>query len=152
MAWLYWNSWQAGVITALGGLLVFIGVAAVAFWRVRDLSWRSVALPYVVGMAYTLLPDAVPLLPADDMLMTGIMGLLSYVLALRKNPAAPKWPLIPLLGATVYPLLGSAVPLPIDELVVQFLLGSLALKGAREHWTPRHLTATRSIRRPSIEA
>ncbi len=100
----------------LGGLLLF---------RVRNLSWLTVGLPYLFGLGYTLSPDLIPL-GGDDAAVTALGSVMAYFLALRKDPRTPRWILIPLLIGAAYLLIGGPIPGGIDELIVNLLAVSIA--------------------------
>lgn len=134
----YWR-WdlQTGFWILLGIFVVLFTLGVFTIWQVRDLSWLTASLPFVVGGLYTLIPD----LPfqVDDAAVTAAGALFSYALALRKNIETPKWVLIPLLLAAVYTLFGGPIPGPIDEIGVDAAALLISWLGARaaEHSTER---------------
>ena len=126
--------WRWNVIT---GLLLMAAIFAVFFaagglmlTRVRDLSWLGTSLPFLFGGLYTALPDLIPL-QADDAIATTSGALLSYALALRKQEGARWWVILPLLAAGIYAFWGSAIPGPVDEIVVNLVALLVAGAGTR---------------------
>ena len=95
--------------------IVANGQFAICFWR----------LIYCV-------PDSIPLVTADDAAATTIGALLSYGIALRKQPNTPKWIIIPLVTAGIYTFFGGVIPGPIDEVFVDVVALVIAWISARE--------------------
>ncbi|MBE9524513.1 MAG: hypothetical protein IMY76_05405 [Chloroflexi bacterium] len=134
-----WWRWDAkiGLILMMVGFFIPLIAGGWALYRVQDLSWLTVGLPYVFGGLYTVLPDAIPLLPVDDAAATTAGALLSYALALRKQPDTPKWIFLPLLAAGVYAFFGGTIPGPIDEALVDVVAFAIAWIGV---WRGRKST------------
>jgi hypothetical protein len=117
--WIELNPWVAGGALVVAFMLPFTLGAGMLFW-VKDPSWITVYLPYLFGAAYTFLPDLIPFSVDDAAAMTA-GAIFSAWLAIRKNPAAPRWVLLPLMGAAIYTFFGGALPGPIDEALVDLL-------------------------------
>ena len=122
-----WYTWdlEMGIYFMAGTFFVLFILGGVVLFRVRDLNWLTVSLPYLFGMGYTLSPDLIPL-GGDDAAVTAVGSVMAYFLALRKDPRTPKWIIIPLLLAAAYTLIGGPIPGGIDEVVVNLLAVSLA--------------------------
>ena len=122
-----WVSWdfETGLYIMVGTFFAFFILGSVILFRVQDLSWITVSLPYLFGMGYSLSPDLIPL-GGDDAAVTAVGSIMAYLLALRKDPRTPKWIIIPLLLAAVYALIGGPIPGGIDELIVNLLAISVA--------------------------
>ena len=58
--------------------------------------------------------------------MTAVGSVMAYILALRKDPRAPKWIIIPLLLGAAYMFFGGPIPGGLDELIVNILAVALA--------------------------
>jgi len=118
-----WWRWDAkiGFILMIAGFFIPLVAGGLALLRVKDLTWWTVGLPYIFGSLYTILPDAIPLLPVDDAAATTAGALLSYALALRKQPDTPRWIFLPLLAAGIYAFFGGTIPGPIDEASVDLV-------------------------------
>jgi hypothetical protein len=59
-------------------------------------------------------------------------AIFSAFLAIRKNPNAPRWVILPLIAAAVYTFFGGALPGPVDEMLVDTLALLVAVYGSRE--------------------
>ncbi len=132
--WIDLNPWLAGGAVVVSFILPFTIGAGMLFW-VRDPSWVTVYLPYLFSAAYTFLPDLIPFSVDDAAAMT-TGAIFSAWLAIRKNPAAPRWVLLPLLGAAVYTFFGGALPGPVDEALVDLLALLIAGYGTRTRESP----------------
>ena len=111
---------------------IFIGLFSLGvliLLRVKDFSWLTASLPFLFSGFYTVLPD----LPGsiDDTAVTTAGALITYFFALRRNPATPKWVLIPLLAAAAYTFFGGAIPGAFDEVIVDILALLIAGMGVR---------------------
>ncbi|GAB4579602.1 MAG: hypothetical protein Fur0022_23400 [Anaerolineales bacterium] len=128
--WLETDAW-VGVTIAVATLVVFflIGVALLA--SVKDLSWLTVTLPFLFSALYTWIPDLIPFSIDDAAAMTA-GAIFSAFLAIRKNPNAPRWVALPLIGAAIYTFFGGALPGPIDEMLVDILAVVVAVYGANQ--------------------
>ncbi len=124
VGWYNWDVETGLVIMVVIFFALFI-LGGVVLFRVRDLSWLTVSLPYLFGMGYTLSPDLIPL-GGDDAAVTAVGAVMAYFLALRKDPRTPKWIIIPLLLAAAYTLIGGPIPGGIDEIIVNLLAVSIA--------------------------
>jgi hypothetical protein len=122
-----WYNWdvETGIYIMAGTFLVLFILGGIVLFRVRDLSWLTVSLPFLFGMGYTLSPDPIPL-GGDDAAVTAVGSVMAYLLALRKDPRTPKWIIVPLLLAAGYALIGGPIPGGIDELIVNILAISIA--------------------------
>jgi len=131
LGWIDTNAW-IGVALAVATLLIFflIGVALLA--SVKDLSWLTVSLPFLFSSLYTLFPDLIPFSIDDAAAMT-VGAIFSAFLAIRKNPDAPRWIILPLLGAAGYTLVGGPIFGPLDEMLVDILALLVAAYGARRN-------------------
>lgn len=126
-----WYNWdlQTGILIMFGAFVALFILGGLALSRVKDLSWLTVSLPYLLSLGYTVSPDLIPL-GADDAAVTALGSLMTYALALRKDPNTPRWIIIPLLGAAVYVFFGGIIPGGLDELVVNLLALAVAVMGA----------------------
>lgn len=122
-----WYNWdiEIGIYIMAGTFFVLFILGGVVLFRVRDLNWLTVSLPYLFGIGYTLSPDLIPL-GGDDAAVTAVGSVMAYFLALRKDSRTPKWIIIPLLLAAAYTLIGGPIFGGIDEIVVNLLAVSLA--------------------------
>ncbi|HNB54393.1 MAG TPA: hypothetical protein PK530_20775 [Anaerolineales bacterium] len=128
--WIKTEAW-VGIALAVATLLLFflIGVALLA--SVKDLSWLTVILPFLFSALYTWIPDLIPFSIDDAAAMTA-GAIFSAFLAIRKNPNAPRWVALPLIGAAIYTFFGGALPGPIDEMLVDILAVVVAVYGANQ--------------------
>ncbi len=115
---------QAGLITF--GVLFLI--SALFALLVNSPSWIDVAMPYLMAVVYAILPTVPG--PFDNVVVTGVGGLLTFILWVKKQPDVPKWIVLPLLASAVYALVGGFIPLPFDELIVDGLAILISLWGA----------------------
>ena len=122
-----WYNWdvQSGIYVMVGTFLVLFNLAGVILFRVRDLNWLGVSLPYLFGMGYVLSPDLIPL-GGDDAAVTAMGSVMAYLLALHKDPRTPKWIIIPLLVGAAYVFFGGPIPGGLDELIVNLLAIGIA--------------------------
>jgi hypothetical protein len=116
---------ETGIYMMVGTFFILFILGGIVLFRVRDLSWLTVSLPYLLGMGYTLSPDLIPL-GGDDAAVTAVGSVMAYLLALRKDPRTPKWIIIPLLLAAGYALIGGPIPGGLDELIVNILAITVA--------------------------
>jgi hypothetical protein len=128
-----WSNWdiETGVIFMGVIFLLLFVLGGFVLFRVKDLSWLTVSLPYLFGVGYTLSPDLVPF-GGDDAVTTAVGSLMAYFLALRKDSRTPNWIIIPLLFAAIYTLFGGMIPGGIDEVIVNLLAISLAGYGVKQ--------------------
>jgi len=103
--------------------------------QVRNPSKFVVALPFLMGALYNILPDALPL-GLDDAAAGVLGGLLTFLLWLRRQPNTPRWIVIPLVLAGLYALVGGFIPGPLDELLVFGAAGLTAWLGGRTPGLP----------------
>ena len=122
-----WYNWdvETGLVIMAALFFVLFVLGGVVLFRVRDLSWLTVSLPYLFGVGYTLSPDLLPL-GADDAAVTATGSIIAYVLAMRKDARTPRWIIIPLLLAAVYMFFGGPIPGGLDELIINILAISVA--------------------------
>jgi hypothetical protein len=131
IGWIGWD-FRVGVIAAIITFMAFLILGGTALAFVRDLSWFSVALPFLASVAYVVLPDLLPFLPFDDAAAVAAGSLGSFALAIRKEPSLPRWLVVPLLASAIYTLFGAVIPGPVDELLVLLIgAGASALGAAR---------------------
>ena len=122
-----WSNWDFETGLIFMGV-IFLGLfvlGGVVLFRVKNLTWLTVSLPYLFGVGYTLSPDLIPL-GGDDAVMTATGSLMAYLLALQKDPRTPKWIILPLLLAAAYTLFGGTIPGGLDEILVNLLAIGLA--------------------------
>ncbi|MFZ6027994.1 MAG: hypothetical protein ACOYYS_09780 [Chloroflexota bacterium] len=126
-----WYNWdfQTGIVLMLATFIALLILGGLALWRVKDLNWLAVSLPYLLSVGYTVGPDPI-LLGADDAAVTVLGSLMTYALALRRDPNTPRWILIPLLAAAVYVFFGGVIPGGLDELLVNLVAFAVATAGA----------------------
>lgn len=128
LGWIETNAWL-GVGLALITLLVFFGIGVALLASVKDLSWLTVALPFLFSALYSWIPDFIPF-SIDDATAMAAGAIFSAFLAIRKNPNAPRWVALPLIGAAIYTFFGGTLPGPIDEMLVDILALVVAVYGA----------------------
>jgi len=116
---------EIGIYIMVGTFLVLFILGGAILFRVRNLNWLTVSLPYLFGIGYTLSPDLLPF-GGDDAAVTVLGSVMAYFLALRKDPRTPKWIIIPLLIGAIYVFFGGPIPGGLDELVVNFLAIAVA--------------------------
>jgi hypothetical protein len=133
IGWWRWDA-KTGLILMMAALLIplILISGGLALLRVQNLSWLKVSLPFVFGGLYTVLPDAIPLVPIDDAAVTTAGAFLSFALALRKQPGTPKWIFLPLLAAGIYAFFGGVIPGTIDEAFIDIAALIMAWIGARQ--------------------
>lgn len=119
IGWYNWNV-ETGIYIMVGIFIALFLLGCLILFRVGNLNWLAVSLPYLFGMGYALSPDLIPL-GADDAAVTAVGSMMAYILALRKDPRTPKWIIIPLLLGAVYLFLGGPIPGGLDELIVNIL-------------------------------
>jgi hypothetical protein len=117
-----WYNWdvETGIYIMAGTFLVLFVLGGIILFRVKDLNWLAVSLPYLFGVGYALSPDLIPL-GGDDATVTAMGSIMAYFLALRKDPRTPKWIIVPLLIGAVYMFFGGPIPGGLDELTVNIL-------------------------------
>ncbi len=108
---------KTGSLLALTIFGVNFAVSALMLVSVQHPQRWMVILPFLLGVAYNVLPDFLPG-GLDDAAVMLLCAVLTYVLALRRQPGLSRAPLIPLVVAGLYPLVGGFIPLPFDELLV----------------------------------
>lgn len=128
LGWLDTEAW-VGITLAIATLLVFFLIGFFLLSTVKDLSWITVSLPFLFSTIYSWLPDLIPFSIDDAAAMTA-GAIFSAFLAVRKNPNAPRWVAIPLIGAAIYTFFGGALPGPLDEMLVDILALVVAIYGA----------------------
>jgi hypothetical protein len=124
VGWVNWDV-ETGLILMGVIFLVLFVLGGISLYRMENLNWLTVSLPYLFGLGYTLSPDLIPL-GGDDAAVTAVGSVIAYLLALRKDPRTPKWIIIPLLLAAGYTLIGGPIPGGIDELIANLLAVSVA--------------------------
>jgi len=127
VGWIGWD-FRTGALVALVAFAVCLLPAGVFLAIVKELAWMTVALPFLLGFAYTILPDCI-VGPFDDTAVFAAGALMTFVLWVRKDPSTPKWIVLPLLAASLYTLVGELIPGPLDELLVTLIGGGLAVGG-----------------------
>ncbi len=128
LGWINVDPW-VGIAIAIATLLVFFAIGVALLAGVKDLSWLTVSLPFLFSALYTWIPDLIPFSIDDAAAMTA-GAIFSAFLAIRKNPNAPRWIALPLIGAAVYTFFGGALPGPVDEMLVDGLALLVAVYGA----------------------
>ncbi len=128
LGWIKVAPW-VGIAIAIATLLVFFAIGVALLAGVKDLSWLTVSLPFLFSALYTWIPDLIPFSLDDAAAMTA-GAIFSAFLAIRKNPNAPRWIALPLIGAAVYTFFGGALPGPVDEMLVDGLALLVAVYGA----------------------
>jgi len=133
------KDFKTGLLIA--GLLfgIFFLFSLLFLSQIRHPTQLTVALPFLMGALYNILPDALPL-GLDDAAAGTLGGLLTYLLWLRRQPNTPGWNVLPLVGAGLYALLGGFIPGPLDELLVFGAAGLTAWLGGRNPTPPPSLT------------
>ena len=111
--------WRISVLAAAIAFALCFALGIVFALWVRRPAWIEILLPFVSGIVYSV-TNVIPL-PFDDILVAGAGAITSYVLAMRRYTAAPKWIVAPPLVAAGYTLVGEFVPGPVDELAVSAL-------------------------------
>jgi len=124
IGWVNWDV-ETGLVLMGVTFMAFFILGGVTLYRLEDLNWLTVSLPYLFGLGYTLSPDLIPL-GGDDAAVTAVGSVMAYLLALRKDPRTPKWIIVPLLLAAGYTLIGGPIPGGVDELIVNVLAVSIA--------------------------
>jgi len=124
-----------GVALSVSAFLLFFALGGLFLARIEDPSWFTVSLPYLFSTIYAIFPDLVPL-QVDDAAAMSAGALLSFLLALRKNPDVPRWILIVLLLAAGYTFFGGAIPGPLDEFIVDIAALLIAVYGANKAEQP----------------
>ena len=122
-----WYNWdmETGIYIMAGTFFALFVLGGIILFRVRDLNWLTVSLPYLFGLGYTLSPDLIPL-GGDDAAVSAVGSVMAYFLALRKDSRTPKWIIIPLLLAAVYTLIGGPIPGGLDEIIANLIAIGLA--------------------------
>jgi hypothetical protein len=125
------NRWDAmTILVGMGAAFgLLFGVGVLFLLQVQDFTWFTASLPFLFSGFFTVLPD----LPGsiDDTAVTTTGALITYFLTLRKKENAPKWILLPLLGAAAYTFFGGTFPGPFDEVFVDILALLVAGAGVR---------------------
>ena len=111
--------WRVSILAAAITFVLCFALGIVFALRVQKPTWLDILMPFVSGIVYSV-SNVIPL-PFDDALVVGTGAITSYVMALRRYTAAPRWIIAPPLAAAVYTLLGDFVPGPVDELAVSAL-------------------------------
>lgn len=133
VGWVAWD-FRTGIVAAMFTFAVCFVLAGLLLATVKDLSWIAVFLPFSLGVVWAALPDLLG--PLDDAVMISAGALITFALWLRKQPDTPKWVVVPLLFAGVYTLVGSAIPGPVDELLVNVISGGTAVFGGTRKQLP----------------
>jgi hypothetical protein len=109
-----WDA-QTGVTIAGVVFIFFMLMAVITAFSIQKPPWFITFLPVLSGIIYAIAPDFIPL-PLDDILVTGIGGFFSFILALKR--IAPPFVLLSLLLAGVYAWLAAGIISgPVDEAV-----------------------------------
>lgn len=136
LAWVWYNDdLQTATLSALAAFGVLFLSGVLLLWRMRDLSWLTISLPFLFSAAYSALPDMLPG-PLDDGAATALGALFSALLAARNNPQTPRWVFGVLLLAVIYNFFGFVVPGSIDEIIANFTALIIFLYGSRRPETP----------------
>ena len=133
IGWVGWD-FRTGVLAALIIFALCFVLAGLLLATVQDLSWIAVALPFSLGVVYGLLPNFVG--PFDNAVVISAGALTTFGLWIRKQPDTPKWIVIPLLVSGVYTLVGTAIPGPVDELLVAAISTGTAVYGGTRRQLP----------------
>jgi len=132
---MFYGWWKSDVVMGLvlmTSTFMLLSITGAFFlFRVKDLSWTTVYLPYIFGTVYGFMPDAIPF-SADDAAATTAGAIFSFALAVKKDNRTPRWIFIPLIIAGIYALIGGFIPGFLDEFVVDLLALILAWIGTRQ--------------------
>ena len=122
-----WYNWdiETGLWIAAAIFVSLAALGVVLLFRVQDLTWLTVSIPYLFGITYTLSPDLIPL-GGDDAAVTATGSVLAYILALRKDPRTPRWIIVPLILAAGYTAFGGFIPGGLDEIAANLFAVALA--------------------------
>lgn len=131
IGWIGWG-FRVGAIAALAIFAVCFVLAGLVLTTVRNLSWIAVAMPFSLGVIYAAMPHFT-IAQLDDAVVLAAGALLTFGLWVRKQPDTPKWIVFPLLVCGVYTLVGTAIPGPVDELLVGTISVGTAIAGALRH-------------------
>jgi len=125
IGWVGWD-FRTGVLAALGTFGVGALLSAISFLRVTDPSWFVVVTPFLLGCAYSLLPDFIPI-PIDDLAAVGCGGIVSTILALKRSGSLPVAAVLSMSVAALYTLVGDVLPGPVDEFFVYAITGGISV-------------------------
>lgn len=120
--------WQTGLIAASAALALFACLAAGALMLIRQPAAWMAALPFLLGVTYTLIPGVIPT-GIDDAAVATLGGMLTFWLMRRRDPSVPGWVALVFSLAGLYPLLGGFLIGPLDELVVFSIAALVVLAG-----------------------
>ncbi|MFN2198660.1 MAG: hypothetical protein ACK2UW_21240 [Anaerolineales bacterium] len=112
---------QTGLILGGISLVLCLGGALFAIFKIENLSVFSSSLPYLFGTIYAFLPDAF-FGPFDDGAILGIGAAFTFMLEHRRNPNASKWAFVFPALSLLYVFVGTLIPGSFDELIVGGIL------------------------------
>jgi len=124
IGWIGWDL-KTGAMAALVTLGVLAVPAAALFLTVRNPSAWVSSLPMLMGMLYTILPDAV-LGGFDDGAVFTLGALLSFLLWRKKEANLPIWLLVPIAVSAVYTFFGGFIPGPLDEILIYIISAAVS--------------------------
>lgn len=116
-----YRDFQTGLILGGISLILCLGGAVMAVFKIENLSVFSSSLPYLFGTIYAFLPDAF-FGPFDDGALLGIGAAFTFMLEHRRNPNAPKWAFVFPVLSLLYIFVGTLIPGSLDELIVGGIL------------------------------
>lgn len=134
------QGWQTGLWIALGLFALCWIISAVSFLTIKDPSWYHIMAPFFTGVAYNILPDAVPF-ALDDVTTLFLGSLVTLYLTYKKHGTFPWKMILPLGIATVYPIIGEFIPTRIDELLVN-IVTILSILGPILGWNISSFTSS----------
>jgi hypothetical protein len=118
--WAAFN-WRAGLIAAVATGLAFFLIGSLSLVLMRQPSLWMSGFPLLAGLLYTWFPDFIPF-GFDDTAVFSAGALMSAGLWFRHDRELGRRLFLPLAGAALYTLIGSFIPGPVDEIIVQGLI------------------------------
>lgn len=121
-----------GFIHALTICVITFGilqtVSLISFALIQNLSWLGMAVPFFLGVAYSLLPA--PFATQENHL-SGLIGgaFLTYIFTRRKVHGLPLSVLLVMLCPAIYTYTGMALLAPLDKLLIGLISFAIALLG-----------------------
>ena len=125
---LFWISdsygWQVGIPSGFLVGITCVVISIVLFLKTdgvikKSISWGVVIAPVLFSLIYTLLPDCIPFISADDAMVFLAGAMASLGLAMKKSPKVPTTVVYTILIGSGLTLLGFFIPSSLDELLVQ---------------------------------
>jgi hypothetical protein len=109
-----WDT-QTGLTIAAVIFILFMLLAVFTTFSIEEVPWFITILPVFSAIIYAIAPDFIPL-PLDDILVTGVGGFFSFILALKK--IAPPFVLVSLLLTGIYAWVAAGFfSGPVDEAI-----------------------------------